>query len=91
MRNWEVDVPICTVLRIRSNFIEFLDIFEVLERSSRTCRMQEGQIQGVDPDPLETPGSNLPYQVHQLDLAFLHPSGPFGFQFNTPDMSPDII
>ena len=52
---------------------------------------QEGQIQGVDPDPPETPGSNLPYQVHQLDLAFLRPSGPFGFHFNTPDMSPDII
>ena len=50
---------------------------------------QEGQIQGVDQDPPETPGSNLPYQVHQLDLAFLRPSGPFGF--HTPDMSPDII
>ena len=32
---------------------------------------QEGQIQGVDPDPPETSGSYLPYQVHQLGLAFL--------------------
>ena len=30
---------------------------------------QEGQIQGVDPDHSETPGSNLPCHAHQLDLA----------------------
>ena len=36
---------------------------------------QEGQIQGVDPDPPESPGSYLPYQVHQLDLTFMCPPG----------------
>ena len=36
---------------------------------------QEGQIQGVYPDSPETPGFNLPYQVHRLDLTFLRPPG----------------
>ena len=42
---------------------------------------QEDQIQGVDPDPPETPGSYQPYQVHQLDLAFLRPPGHLVLEF----------
>ena len=34
-----VDVPVGTVKRIRSYLMEFLDIFEVFERSPRTSRM----------------------------------------------------
>ena len=40
---------------------------------------KEGQIQGVGPDPPETPGFHLPYQVHQLDLAFFRPPGSLVF------------
>ena len=46
---------------------------------------QEGQIQGGDPDPPETPGSNLPFQVHKFELALLRPPGPFVF---TPKSAP---
>ena len=42
---------------------------------------QEGQIQGVDPDPPETLGSNLPHNVHQLDLTFLRPPSPLVFRY----------
>ena len=37
--SWTVDVPVDTVKRIRSNLIEFSDIFAVLERSPKTSKM----------------------------------------------------
>ena len=51
-------------------------------------KYQEGQIQGVDQDPPETPGSNLLYQVQQLDLAFLRPSHPIVLTL-TPQITSD--
>ena len=51
------NIPVCTVKRM----------FEMLKRSPRTSKMSGRSDPRVVPDPPETPGSNLPYQVHQLE------------------------
>ena len=59
--------------------MSFLTYLRCWREARRLVGCQEGQIQGVDPDPTETPGTNLPYLVYLFDLAFLRPFGPLVF------------